>query len=141
MQRYWQAGRGPVPKAEADAIVKVELATSSYRQFEPGMGVPVRITLGKPRFRLPYEYEEIRVLAPTPKIFRLRGKEFEHEYREHLERIGVKRLKTIFGQMAGRHDDTRLVLLSSRTCWRARAATAGRSAVGGRSKPGRRYRS
>jgi hypothetical protein len=39
----------------------VKLATGSYRQFRPDLGVPVRVTLGKPRFRLGYEYEEIRL--------------------------------------------------------------------------------
>ena len=111
VRRYWQAERGPVPKAEADAIVKVELATSSYRQFKLGMGVPVRITLGKPRFRLSYSYEEIRLLAPTPRIFGLGGGDFDHEYRKHLEKIGVERLETIFEEVAGRHDSGRLILL------------------------------
>lgn len=101
----------PVPEAYMEAVILTELATCSYRQFMPSMGTPVRITLGKPRFRLFYSYEEIRLLAPTPRMFRLRGKDFEHEYCEHLEKIGVQRLKTIFRQMAGRHDDAHLVLL------------------------------
>ncbi|MBA3471842.1 MAG: DUF488 family protein [Rubrobacter sp.] len=91
--------------------MRVEVATSSYRQFEPGIGVPVRITLGKPRFRLSYSYEEIRLLAPTPRIFRLGGEDFEHEYREHLEKIGVERLKTVFEEVSGRHGRDQLVLL------------------------------
>jgi hypothetical protein len=75
------------------------------------MGVPVRITLGKPRFRLSYSYDEIRLLAPTPRIFRLGGQDFEHEYRKHLEKIGVERLQAIFEELAGWHDGGRLVLL------------------------------
>ncbi len=111
LPRHRQGKRIPIRKAKAKSVVRVELATSSYRQFGPGMGVPVRITLGKPRFRLSYSYEEIRLLAPTPRIFRLGGGDFDHEYRKHLEKIGVERLETIFEDVAGRHDSGRLILL------------------------------
>ena len=111
MRRHRQGERVFVPEAEVEAIVRVELATNSYRQFKPRMGVPVRITLGKPRFRLSYSYEEIRLLAPTPRIFRLGSDDFEHEYREHLEKIGFEWLQAIFEEVAGRHEGSRLVLL------------------------------
>ncbi len=71
----------------------------------------MRITLGKPQFWLSYSYEEIRLLAPTPRIFRLSGDDLEHEYRKHLEKFGVERLKTIFEDLAGQHEGRRLVLL------------------------------
>jgi hypothetical protein len=87
-----------------------ELATSSYRQFKPGMGVPVRITLGKP-WRFGFDHEEIRLLAPTPQSFRLEGEEFEREYRRRLDGIGVERLRTIFEDVAGRHENARVCLL------------------------------
>ncbi len=90
----------------------VELATSSWKQYRPGMGVPVRITLGKPRFRLPYSYEEVRLLAPTPAIFRLRDDaEFERAYLDHLDRIGVERLRGAFDAISDKHGGRRLVLL------------------------------
>lgn len=90
----------------------VELATSSYRQFRPGMGVPVRITLGKPRFRLGYEYEEIRLLAPPPRVFALRDEaEFKAAYRQHLDAVGMERLRRVFERVGGEHSGQRLVLL------------------------------
>jgi hypothetical protein len=90
----------------------VELATSSYRQFRPAMGVPVRITLGKPKFRLSYEYEEIKLLAPPPKVFALQDEEeFEAAYLQHLGAVGVERLRRVFESLSGAGGSTRLVLL------------------------------
>jgi Protein of unknown function, DUF488 len=89
-----------------------ELATSSYRQFRPSMGTPVRITLGKPRFRLAYEYEEIRLLAPPPRVFALQDREeFEAAYRQHLDAVGAERLRQVFERVSGEHGGRRLVLL------------------------------
>jgi hypothetical protein len=90
----------------------VELATSSYQQFRPAMGVPVRVTLGKPRFRLGYEYEEVRLLAPPPRVFALRDEaEFKTAYRQHLNALGVERLQRVFERVSGEHSSRRLVLL------------------------------
>jgi hypothetical protein len=102
---------GPGSGRAREKRLAVELATSSYRQFRPSMGLPVRITLGKPRFRLGYEYEEIRFLAPTPRIFRLEGEKFEREYKHRLDEIGVDRLRRIFEERARRCRTTRLVFL------------------------------
>ena len=113
MQRDGQ-GRGVrLPEAQAEAKpLMVELATSSWKQYRPGMGVPVRITLGKPRFKVGFEYEEIRLLAPTPAIFRLKSDaDFEREYLAHLDRIGAERLRDAFDAVSGKHRGRRLVLL------------------------------
>lgn len=101
-----------LPEAPAEAFVKVELATSRYRDFDKRMGVPVRITLGRPRMLLAYDLlEEIRLLAPTPSEFKLRGDEFDKVYVARLEKIGVVRLRSIFEEMSERHGGRRLVLL------------------------------
>ncbi len=90
----------------------IELATSSWKQFRAGMGVPVRVTLGKPRFKVGFDYEEIRLLAPTPAIFRLESdEEFERAYLDHLDRIGVERLRRAFDAISDRHSGRRLVFL------------------------------
>lgn len=102
-----QGGRVRVPEAQEEPLM-VELAKSSWRQYRQSMGVPVRITLGKPRF----EYEEIRLLAPTPAIFRLKSDaDLEREYLAHLDRIGAERLRDAFDAVSGKHGGRRLVLL------------------------------
>jgi hypothetical protein len=76
------------------------------------MGTPVRITLGKPRFRVGYEYDEIRSLAPTPTIFRIEDDaEFEAAYLRHLDGLGVDRIGAALTGLSDRHGGRRLVLL------------------------------
>lgn len=78
------------------------------------MGVPVRITLGKPPRWFGYPHEEIRALAPPRKVLRIADQdweEFRRKYRHHLHRQTPQRLRTIFEEIAARHGGARLVLL------------------------------
>jgi Protein of unknown function, DUF488 len=45
------------------AQIPLPLSTSSWRQYRPHMGIPVRITVGRPR-RFAYGFETIDELAP-----------------------------------------------------------------------------
>lgn len=90
----------------------IEPATCSWRGFRPEMGVPVRITLGKPPRWFRHEYEEVRLLALPPRVFRLDDwDEFRRKYRHHLHRTTVPRMRRAFGEIAERHPGRPLVLL------------------------------
>ncbi len=55
--------------------------------------VPVGISRGTLRFKLPYRYRMLRLLAPSKETFALRGeKEFHKAYVAGLEEIGVERI-------------------------------------------------
>ena len=102
----------------------IELATCSWRKYRPEQGLAVRITLGKPPAWFRHEHEEIRLLAPPPRVFRLDDwGEFIRAYTQHLEAVGVDRLRRVFDGLSQRHDGARLVLLcfesDPRDCHRA----------------------
>lgn len=90
----------------------IELATCSWRKFRPEMGVPVRITLGKPPAWFSHEHEEIRALAPPGHVFRIEDwQEFRRKYRHHLYRVTVPRIRRKFEAISEQHDGRCLVLL------------------------------
>jgi len=92
----------------------IELATCSWRKFHPAMGVPVRITLGKPPRWFAHPHEEIRQLAPPRKVLRIADsdwEEFRRKYRHHLYRMTPERLQRIFDEISEKHGGRRLVLL------------------------------
>jgi len=90
----------------------VELATCSWRTYRPEMGVPVRITLGKPPRWFAHEHEEIRLLAPPPRVFRLKDDAASKAaYGQHLDAVGVDRLRRVFERLAEKHGGRRLVQL------------------------------
>lgn len=92
----------------------MQLFTARYSNKAVGSSglVPVRITLGRPRFRLPYTYDEARLLAPTPTIFKMASSEaFEPAYREHLDRLTVDRIRQALQAIGDRYHNDRLVLL------------------------------
>lgn len=90
----------------------VALATSSYRQFDPLMGVPIRISVGRPRFPLGYDLgEHIPELCPTWAMLKMSPEEYDERFFGKLEKVGVERLQSIFGAIADRHGGARLVLL------------------------------
>lgn len=72
----------------------MRLATSCYQAAEriaaSGLA-PVRITLGAPRWKLPYRLAgTVTVLAPTRAIFALKDSAgFEAAYRAHLDQAGT----------------------------------------------------
>jgi hypothetical protein len=89
-----------------------ELATSSYRQFRLGMGVPVRVTLGRPPRWFFHEWEEVRLIAPTPSIFKVEDDdEFRALYVARLRDLGPERIEESLRELSDRHPGERLVLL------------------------------
>ena len=97
----------------------IELATCSWRAYRPEMGVAARITLGKPPRWFDHEHEEVRLLAPPPRVFRIEDwQEFRKAYRHHLYRVTVPRMRRAFEEIGERHPAKTLVLL----CFEADAA-------------------
>lgn len=87
------------------------LATSSYKTFRPSLGVPVRITVYPPRFKLAYDLTEyVRELAPHG-LLKLDGDEFTRRYREQLDQLDLDALRAQFDAIQKRHDGKRVVLL------------------------------
>jgi len=90
----------------------VELATSRYADFCEEMGVPVRISVGAPRFPLGYDLEEhIPELYPTWAMLKMEPEQYDALFFAKLEKVGVERLRSISTAIAERHGGRRLVLL------------------------------
>ncbi|WP_372407464.1 hypothetical protein [Streptomyces luteireticuli] len=88
------------------------LFTHRYASFRPGSGVPVRITLGAPRHKLPYTLtHQIAEAAPTREYFGRPQGEFAAAYRAQLDRLGVGFFARRFEEISGQGQDPRLVLL------------------------------
>jgi hypothetical protein len=87
----------------------LELATCSYRDFDPAMGVPVQISIGRPKFPLRYDLtEQVRSLMPWGL---LGADDFVCRYRERLEQIEPGVLTGTFASISERHGGARLVAL------------------------------
>lgn len=66
------------------------LFTNRYQEFKPPQGVPVRITRGAPRFKLPYRLtHSVHELAPRREYFSKPLSEFTTAYRADLDRLGA----------------------------------------------------
>lgn len=90
----------------------VELATCRYADFDDRCGVPVRISVGAPRFPLGYRLEEhIPELCPAWSWLKLKPDDYDRRFFGKLEKVGVERLRGIFTSMSERHMGRRLVLL------------------------------
>lgn len=88
------------------------LFTSRYQEYQPSQGVPVRITLGAPRFKLPYKLaHSVRELAPRRDYFSKPLPEFTTAYRADLDRLGAARVAQLLEAIAEEEGDHRLVLL------------------------------
>lgn len=73
-------------------------------EAQAGRIIPVRITLGAPRFKLPYRLvENLRVLAPMRKIFHLEDAQFSDAYSDQLERAGVKEIRSFLAHVQERN--------------------------------------
>ncbi|WP_382465809.1 hypothetical protein ACFIN9_26400 [Streptomyces noursei] len=90
----------------------LNLFTNRYQAFQSAQGVPVRITLGAPRFKLPYPLAcAVRELAPRREYFSLPLPEFTAAYRADLDQLGAMWIARRLRQVADEHADHRLVLL------------------------------
>ncbi len=88
------------------------LFTNRYQAFQSSQGVPVRITLGAPRFKLSYSLTHVvRELAPRREYFSKPLPEFTAAYRGDLDRLGATRVADRLRQIAEADGDHRLVLL------------------------------
>ena len=75
---------------------------------------PVGISRGVPRWRLPYRYKKLPMLAPSREAFRIEDpKEFERVYRTELEEIGAERITQALRVISQEHGGKPLVCL----CW------------------------
>lgn len=102
-----------IPADEFDTAI----ATCSYKGFQPVRpehhGVPVKTSIGTPRFKLGYTlYEELPAIMP----FGVFGKEeeeasFRRRYYERLEAKGVDKIGRDLMECRHRHPGQRLVLL------------------------------
>lgn len=60
------------------------------------MGVPVRTSVGKPRYSLPYNLDaEARVLYPQYAMLKLPFEEYKEQYLAQLERHGVTKIRNV----------------------------------------------
>lgn len=88
------------------------LFTNRYQEFRPPQGVPVRITRGAPRFKLPYSLaHSVRELAPRKEYFSRPLPEFKVAYRGDLDRLGARKVADVLRPIAEAEQDHRLVLL------------------------------
>ncbi|MGW3031273.1 hypothetical protein ACWDCB_08555 [Streptomyces sp. NPDC001178] len=88
------------------------LFTNRYQAFQPTQGVPVRITLGAPRFKLPYSLKHaVRELAPRREYFTRPLLEFTTAYRTDLDQLGPARIAERLREIVNTEQDHRLVLL------------------------------
>jgi Active DUF488-N3 subclade len=77
-------------------------------------GEPVGISRGVPRWRLPYRYRMLRLLAPTRETFGLKDTDdFAEQYVARLEEIGLEKIISDLARIGEKNCDRPLVLL----CW------------------------
>jgi hypothetical protein len=90
-------------------------ATCSYREFQPWMGIPVRTSLGKPKFRLGFELRHsLPPLTPQRGTLHLPYDDFRRTYRHQLHRHTIGRVLDAaerIRQDEGAGEDVPLVLL------------------------------
>jgi hypothetical protein len=75
--------------------------------------VPVRITVGHPRFKLGYTLGgSVKELYPAGKLFRIHTRaKFEPAYHAHLDAIGVPQITERLAAISQAHEGRGLVLL------------------------------
>lgn len=90
----------------------LDLFTCSYKEFRPAMGVPVRSTVGAPRFPLPYPLAYVAgKVTPHSSMLRRPYSEYRSLYLAMLDRRGVKAVVDELFAIRDAADDHRLVLL------------------------------
>lgn len=92
------------------------LATCSYREMKSEYGVPVRISLGRPKFSVSYPLNQAAMaLAPKASYFNADDEVFEYEYRKQLNRHGEAGIGEALAKIAANTgsgtEDRPLVLL------------------------------
>jgi hypothetical protein len=91
--------------------MSVQLFTCRYQRFQPTMGLPVRTTVGYPRF-LKYDLAgHARLISPTWPMLTLDYDSYLARYRLLLDEAGVDAIRGELEAIAADHDHQRLVLL------------------------------
>ena len=123
----------------------VPLATSRYQNHQlilQSSLVPVRTTLGAPRWKLKFQLSAyLRLITPTRALFEIKDQvDFDGAYRAHLGKIGVQEIRAEIASISAAHAGKGLVLLCFEDILKlgSMPATVGPSPGGG--KP-RRVRS
>ena len=89
-----------------------DLMTCSFQKFPVGVGLPVRTTVGSPRFQLPYRLvTEFRLLTPRREWLGLSKAAYQRNYIGMLEAHGVDKLTRAFDALAEAHGVDTLVFL------------------------------
>ncbi len=85
----------------------------AQREIVASGAVPVRISIGFPRFRLSYQLtEKVPELMPTRAMLKMAIEPYRELYLARLEEVGTEKLRAIFAAIAERHPGaTGLVLL------------------------------
>lgn len=74
--------------------------------------IPVRTTLGGPRFKLGYDLEEnIPQIAPTFEMFKMGDAAFRVAYRKKIASYGVEFYQKVFDDIRNRHEQRPIALL------------------------------
>ncbi|MEU7323384.1 hypothetical protein ABZ682_22955 [Streptomyces griseoviridis] len=92
----------------------IKLATCTYQEFMPDMGTPVRTTVGRPRFDLPYPLTaHAKLVTPTKELLGINARDaYEFSYRRLLNARGFGPVRDELLRIAGAYDlDSPLVLL------------------------------
>lgn len=70
-------------------------ATCSFPEFQPAMGIPVRISNGYPRYTLRYALAlKLPLLYPDRTILGWERERFIHHYTAALDQVGVDAIRT-----------------------------------------------
>ncbi|MFI6290077.1 hypothetical protein ACIBEJ_00745 [Nonomuraea sp. NPDC050790] len=101
------------PSAPASPGQHLALATCTYQEFLPLMGLPVRTTVGLPRFALAYQLAgHAKLITPRREFLGRPRDAYTLLYRRHLDAIGVGAIHAELTGIAATHEPGRpLVLL------------------------------
>ncbi len=95
----------------------IALATCSYREFRPEMGLSIRITRGQPRWRLPYALAgKVLFLAPSAHEWAMKDDPagFVEAYQARMDELTPE---WIGGNLEFTFPEGRLVLLCFEQVW------------------------
>ena len=97
-----------------EPTIRDDVATCSYSEFRPDMGLPVRISLGYPQFPLRYEISKtakLWELTPRKDYLRAPLAVYNEKFHAQLERYGPQLIEDKFLWLKQEHGASRVVLL------------------------------
>lgn len=72
--------------------MSLSIATCTYNEFERGMGIPIRSTVGQAKWFPHYPYGTWSNITPEPWMLNMGLDRFREKYRQKLDRIGFDTL-------------------------------------------------